>query len=150
MREAGTCWPVLVRKAQDAVNEAQNDIVQALARVDQLQVSHQRLCKLYDEYRLQQHASQAPVMGMQASMNHRQFMAQLLNLQQRVVVDLGKAQTILAQMRQKRLQAEIELHKMQSLAEQDAKAVAQDIKRYEQRQMDELGVRQYILGMGSH
>jgi flagellar biosynthesis chaperone FliJ len=55
----------------------------------------------------------------------------------------------LAQVRQKRLQAEIELHKMQSLAEQDAKAVAQDAKRYEQRQMDELGVRQFILGMGT-
>lgn len=149
MREARTCWPVLVRKAQDAVNEAQNDIVQALARVDQLQASHQRLCKLYDEYRLQEHASQAPVMGMQASMNHRQFMTQLLQLQQRVVVDLGKAQSTLAQMRQKRLQAEIELHKMKSLAEQDAKAVAQDVKRYEQGQMDELGVRQFIMNMGT-
>ena len=149
MREARSCWPVLVKKAEDAVNEAQNDIIQALARVEQLQASHQRLCKLYDEYRLQEQARDATVMGMQASMNHRQFMAQLLNLQQRVVVDLGKAQTTLAQMRQKRLHAEIELHKMQSLAEQDAKAVAQDVKRYEQRQMDELGVRQFILGMGT-
>jgi flagellar export protein FliJ len=140
---------VLVRKAQDAVNDAQNDIVQALARVDQLQASHQRLCNLYDEYRLQEQTSQAPVMGMQASMNHRQFMAQLLNLQQRVVLDLSKAQATLTQMRQKKLQAEIELHKMTSLAEQDAKAVAQDAKRHEQRQMDELGVRQFILGMGT-
>jgi flagellar export protein FliJ len=149
MRQARNCWPVLVRKAQDAVNDAQNDIVQTMARVEQLEASHQRLCKLYDEYRLQEHAPQAPVMGMQASMNHRQFMGQLLNLQHRVVVDLGKAQTTLAQMRQKRLKAEIELHKMKSLAEQDAKAVALDAKRYEQRQMDELGVRQFILGMGS-
>ena len=149
MREARKCWPVLVRKAQDAVNDAQNDIVQAQARVDQLQASHQRLCKLYDEYRLQEQTSQEPVMGMQASMNHRLFMAQLLNLQQRVVVDLSKAQVTLAQMRQKKLQADIELHKMVSLEEQDAKAVAQDAKRHEQRQMDELGVRQFILGMGS-
>ena len=149
MREARSCWPVLVKKAEEAVNEAQNDIIQALARVEQLEASHQRLCKLYDEYRLQEQARDATVMGMQASMNHRQFMAQLLNLQQRVVVDLGKAQSTLAQMRRKRLQAEIELHKMQSLAEQDAKAVAQDVKRYEQRQMDELGVRQFILGMGT-
>jgi flagellar export protein FliJ len=129
--------------------EQVEEVVQALARVDQLQASHLRLCQLYDEYRLQEHASQAPVMGMQASMNHRQFMAQLLNLQQRVVVDLGKAQATVAQMRKKRLHAEIELHKMQSLHEQDARAVAQDVKRYEQRQMDELGVRQFILGMGS-
>lgn len=149
MRQARNCWPVLVRKAQEAVNDAQNEIVQALARVEQLQASHQRLCRLYDEYRLQENQSSAPVMGMQASMNHRQFMAQLLTLQQRVVVDLGKAQAALAQTRKKRVQAEVELHKMQSLADQDAKAVALDVKRYEQRQMDELGVRQFNLSLQS-
>jgi flagellar export protein FliJ len=147
MRQARSCWPVLVNKAEDAVKEAQNDIIQALARVGQLEDSHQRLCKLYDEYRLEEQARDGTVMGMQASMNHRQFMAQLLNLQQRVVLDLGKAQTTLAQMRKKRLLAEIELQKMQSLVEQDNKAVAQDVKRYEQQQMDELGVQQFNLGM---
>lgn len=145
MRQARNCWPALVRKAQDAVNNAQTDIVQALARVEQLQASHARLCKLYDEYRLKENQGSAPVMGMQASMNHRQFMAQLLNLQHRVVLDLNKAQTTLSQMRKKRLLAEVELHKMTSLAEQDAKAVARDAMRYEQRQMDELAVRKFNL-----
>lgn len=145
MREARNCWPVLVRKAQDAVNEAQAEIAQALARVDQLEASHARLCTLYDEYRLQENQSTAPVMGMQASMNHRQFMAQLLTLQQRVVLDLSKARVTLAQTRKKRVLAEVELHKMTSLAEQDAKAVAKEVLRYEQRQMDELGVRQFNL-----
>ena len=145
MREARNCWPVLVRKAQDTVNEAQAEIAQALARVDQLEASHARLCTLYDEYRLQENQSTAPVMGMQASMNHRQFMAQLLTLQQRVVHDLSKARVTLAQMRKKRVLAEVELHKMTSLAEQDAKAVARDVLRYEQRQMDELGVRKFNL-----
>jgi flagellar export protein FliJ len=135
----------LVRKAQDAVNEAQTDIAQALARVDQLETSHARLCSLYDEYRLQENQNTAPVMGMQASMNHRQFMAQLLTLQQRVVLDLSKARATLAQMRKKRVLAEVELHKMESLAEQDAKAVARDVMRDEQRQMDELGVRKFNL-----
>jgi flagellar export protein FliJ len=132
-----------VRKAQDAVNEAQSEIAQALARVEQLQASHARLCTLYDEYRLQENQSDGPVMGMQASMNHRQFMAQLLTLQQRIVVDLSKAQVTLSEMRKKRVLAEVELHKMQSLAEQDAKEVARDVLRYEQRQMDELGVRKF-------
>lgn len=147
MRQARNCWPVLVRKAQDTVNEVQAEIAQAMARVDQLQASHHRLGKLYDEYRLQEGQASAPTQGMQASMNHRQFMAQLLNLQHRVVLDLSKAQAALAQTRKHRVQAEIELHKMQSLAEQDVKAVAQDMQRYEQRQMDELGVRQFNLGM---
>ncbi len=145
MRQARNCWPVLVRKAQDAVNEAQAEIAQALARVEQLQASHNRLCTLYDEYRLKENQSTTPVMGMQASMNHRQFMAQLLNLQQRVVLDLSKAQATLSQVRKKRLLAEVELHKMASLEEQDAKAVARDVMRHEQRQMDELGVRKFNL-----
>jgi flagellar export protein FliJ len=145
MREARNCWPVLVRKAQDAVNEAQTEIAQALARVEQLEASHARLCTLYDEYRLQENQSTVPVMGMQASMNQRQFMAQLLTLQQRVVLDLSKARVTLAQMRKKRMLAEVELHKMTSLAEQDAKAVARDVLRYEQMQMDELGVRKFNL-----
>ena len=127
MRQARNCWPVLVRKAQDAVNEAQTDIAKALARVDQLEASHARLCSLYDEYRQQENQNTAPIMGMQASMNHRQFMAQLLTLQQRVVLDLSKARATLAQMRKKRVLAEVELHKMESLAEQDAKAVARDV-----------------------
>ncbi|MEK7344181.1 MAG: flagellar FliJ family protein [Pseudomonadota bacterium] len=145
MRQARNCWPVLVRKAQDGVNDAQAEITKALARVEQLQASHQRLCTLYDEYRLQESQSTAPLMGMQASMNQRQFMAQLLNLQQRVVLDLSKAQAALAQTRKKRVQAEIELHKMESLVEQDIKAVALDAQRHEQRQMDELAVRQFNL-----
>jgi flagellar biosynthesis chaperone FliJ len=72
-------------------------------------------------------------------------MAQLLTLQQRVVLDLSKARVTLSQMRKKRVVAEVELHKMTSLAEQDAKEVARDVLRHEQRQMDELGVRQFNL-----
>jgi hypothetical protein len=41
--------------------------------------------------------------------------------------------------------AEVGLHKMASLAEHVAKAVSKDVLRCEQRQMDELGVRQFIL-----
>jgi flagellar export protein FliJ len=147
MREARKCWPVLVKKAQDAVNDAQAEIAQALARVDQLQASHDRLCKLYDEYRLKEQSADLTLMGMQASMNQRQFMAQLLNLQQRVVLDLSRARDHVAAVRQKRSMAEIELHKMKSMEEQDAKAVALDMQRQEQKLMDELGVRQFNLGL---
>ena len=147
MRQARNCWPVLVRKAQDAVQQIQAQMAETMARVQQLQASHERLCRLYDEYRLQANAPDTTVMGMQASMNHRQFMAQLLNLQHRVVLDLDKAQATLAQLRKQRIQADIELHKMQALADQDAQAVARDAQRLEQKQMDELGVRQFNLGM---
>jgi flagellar export protein FliJ len=84
---------------------------------------------------------------MQASMNQRQFMAQLLNLQQRVVLDISRAETLVASLRKKRVLAEIELQKMRALEEQDLLAVRRDQQQHEQRQMDELGVRQFNLRM---
>jgi flagellar export protein FliJ len=84
-------------------------------------------------------------MGMQASMNQRQFMAQLLNLQHRVVLDISKAETEVHSLRKKRQLAEIELQKMQALEEQEQAAVRLEQQKQEQRQMDELGVRQFNL-----
>jgi flagellar export protein FliJ len=137
----------LVKKANDEVTQTQTDLVAALNRVDQLNASHQRLCRLYDEYRIKEQQPQTEVMGMQASMNQRQFMAQLLNLQHRVVLDISKAETLVASLRKKRLLADMELQKMRALQEQDLLAVRQDQQKYEQRQMDELGVRQFNLRM---
>ena len=147
MRQARNCWPALVKKANDEVTQTQTDLVAALNRVDQLNASHQRLCRLYDEYRIKEQQPQTEVMGMQASMNQRQFMAQLLNLQHRVVLDISKAETLVTSLRKKRLLADMELQKMRALQEQDLLAVRQDQQKYEQRQMDELGVRQFNLRM---
>jgi len=47
----------------------------------------------------------------------------------------------------KRSMAEIELHKMKSMETQDAKAVALEMQRQEQKLMDELGVRQFNLSL---
>ena len=147
MRQARNCWPALVKKANDEVTLTQSELVAALTRMDQLNASHQRLCRLYDEYRLKEQQPQTEVMGMQASMNQRQFMAQLLNLQHRVVLDISKAETLVTSLRKKRLLADMELQKMRALQEQDLLAVRHDQQKYEQRQMDELGVRQFNLRM---
>ena len=149
MRQARACWPVLVKKANDEVIQLQTELSQALARVDQLQASHQRLCAMYDEYRLKEQNTQTEALGMQASVNQRQFMVQLLNLQQRVALDVSKAQTNVAQLRKKRILADIELQKMQALEEQDQQAVRRDHQKHEQRQLDELGVRQFNLRLQS-
>lgn len=145
MRQARNCWPALVKKANDALTQVQAELTQALTRVDQLRASHQRLCRLYDEYRLKEQQPQDQLMGMQASMNQRQFMAQLLNLQHRVVLDISKAETEVHSLRKKRQLAEIELQKMQTLEEQEQAAVRLEQQKQEQRQMDELGVRQFNL-----
>lgn len=147
MRQARNCWPALVKKANDEVTQTQSDLVAALARVDQLNASHQRLCRLYDEYRLKEQQPQSEVMGMQASMNQRQFMAQLLNLQQRVVLDISKADAQVANLRKKRVLTDMELQKMRALQEQDLLAVQREQQMHEQRHMDELGLRQFNLRM---
>ncbi|MBP6276429.1 MAG: flagellar FliJ family protein [Limnohabitans sp.] len=147
MRQARNCWPALVKKATDEVNQTHTELAAAMARVDQLNASHQRLCRLYDEYRLKEQQPQTEFMGMQASMNQRQFMAQLLNLQHRVVLDISKAETQVTNLRKRRQLAEMELQKMRALEEQDLLAVRRDQQKYEQRQMDELGVRQFNLRM---
>jgi flagellar export protein FliJ len=147
MRQARNCWPALVKKANDGVTQIQTDLAAAMERVAQLHASHQRLCRLYDEYRLKEQQPQNEFQGMQASMNQRQFMAQLLNLQQRVVLDISRAETLVVSFRKKRVLAEIELQKMRALEEQDLLAVRRDQQQYEQRQMDELGVRQFNLRM---
>jgi flagellar export protein FliJ len=147
MRQARNCWPALVKKANDEVTQTQTDLVAALARVDQLNASHQRLCRLYDEYRIKEQQPQTEVMGMQASMNQRQFMAQLLNLQHRVVLDISKAEALVSSLRKKRMLADMELQKMRALQEQDLLAVQRDQQKHEQRQMDELGLRQFNLRM---
>jgi flagellar biosynthesis chaperone FliJ len=64
-----------------------------------------------------------------------------------VVLDLSRARDHVAIVRKKRALAEIELHKMKSMEAQDAKAVALDHQRHEQKLMDELGVRQFNLSL---
>jgi flagellar biosynthesis chaperone FliJ len=64
-----------------------------------------------------------------------------------VVLDLSRAKEHVEVVRKKRSLAEIELHKMKSMEAQDAKAVALDQQRHEQKLMDELGVRQFNLSM---
>ncbi len=147
MRQARNCWPALVKKANDEVTQTQTELAAAMARVDQLNASHQRLCRLYDEYRLKEQQPQTEFMGMQASMNQRQFMAQLLNLQHRVVLDISKTEAQVTNLRKRRQLAEMELQKMRALEEQDLLAVRRDQQKHEQRQMDELGVRQFNLRM---
>jgi flagellar export protein FliJ len=147
MRQARNCWPALVKKASDEVAQTQTELTAALARVEQFHTSHQRLCRLYEEYRLKEQQTQIEAVGMQASMNQRQFMAQLLNLQHRLVLDISKAEAQVSGLRKKRLLADIALQKMLALQEQEMMAVRLDQQQQEQRDMDQLGLRQFNLRM---
>jgi flagellar biosynthesis chaperone FliJ len=74
-------------------------------------------------------------------------MAQLLNLQHRLVLDISKAEAQVSGLRKKRLLADIALQKMLALQEQEMMAVRLDQQQQEQRDMDQLGLRQFNLRM---
>lgn len=140
-----SCWPVLAQKARDAVTQAQTELAQAQDKVLQLQASLEKVSRMYEEYRKQEITPAATGLGMQDRMNQRQFMNQLLSLQQRVRQDLGAAQSVVEQQRKKVILAELETQKMDKLVEHDRQSVRKTLDRQDQARLDELGVMRFNL-----
>jgi flagellar biosynthesis chaperone FliJ len=69
----------------------------------------------------------------------------LLKLIERVDVDMERARAAQKQAKQRLLEAEIALFKMQSMVDKDARAVAAHRRRLEQRQLDAMGIAQFNL-----
>lgn len=139
------CWPVLSGKAKDKVLELQTTIGQLSQRLDDFRRNQQRLQKLYDEYRQQEMSEQQNSQGMQAAMNQRQFMNQLLGLQEKLTQEIQNTESMLAQQRKRLVLAELEYQKMAALAEQDQRQVRRAQDKIDQRQMDDLAVARYNL-----
>lgn len=140
-----TCWPVLSGKAKDKVVELQTAIGQLTQRLEDFRRNQQRLQKLYDEYRAQEMSGEQSSQGMQAALNQRQFMNQLLGLREKLDQEILNTESVLAQQRKQLVLAELEWQKMQALAEQDQRQVRHAQERIEQRQMDDLAVARYNL-----
>ena len=143
--ELRACWPVLSGKAKDKVVTLQTSIGQLSQRLDDFRRNQQRLQKLYDEYRQQEMAEQHNSHGMQAAMNQRQFMTQLLGLQEKLTQEIQSTEAMLAQQRKQLVLAELDYQKMEALAEQDQRQVRRAQEKIEQRQMDDLAVARYNL-----
>ncbi len=138
------CWSVLATKAEEAVSLAQAELTQGRARIETLNASRKRLQQLYDDY--QKPPEPGSMLGMQETLNQRQFSAQLLTLLKRVEQDLVQMTMAMAAARSRLAQAERERLKMQSLVDQDLLAFRTAKRRREQKQMDDLGVMQFNLG----
>lgn len=140
-----TCWPVLSGKAKDKVVELQTTIGQLSQRLEDFRRNQQRLQKLYNEYRQQEMTGDQSSQGMQAALNQRQFMNQLLGLQEKLAQEIVNTESLLAQQRKQLVLAELEWQKMEALAEQDQRQVRRAQERIEQRQMDDLAVARFNL-----
>lgn len=148
MRSPRACWPYLAEKADRNVRRCQAAIAESRQRVAQLEASRQRVLTLYAEYRSQEGRLHDGGLGMAATMNQRQFMGQLLTLQQRVDLDLENARAGLARLQGELVAAQIELQKMQMLAEQDKAQYQRELQKREQRQLDDFGVMHFNLRRG--
>ncbi len=138
------CWSVLVTKAEEAVSLAQAELTQGRARVESLTASRKRLQQLLDDY--QKPPAPGSTLGMQETLNQRQFSAQLLTLLKRVEQDLTQTMLAMAAARSRLAQAERERLKMQSLVDQDLLNFQKVKRQREQKQMDDLGLMQFNLG----
>lgn len=148
MLKPRACWSVLLTKAEEEVARIQNELQQIRLRAQSLEASRERLLNLHADYQ-QAPATGSTSAGMQDTMNRRQFAAQLLTLLDRVNQDMAQVERVMAHTRQRLAEAEKERLKMQALVDQDLNAARKDAAEREQRQMDELGVRQFNLGKGA-
>ena len=134
------CWTVLASKAQDKVSEAQNQQQKAKEALDKLLASRERINVMVEEYKQKAMSLEQEIHSVAQSMNSRQFISQLLQLIQRLELDIGQARVNLEKATQSVKVLELERLKMQSLVEQDLKAVQTYHRKEEQKQMDALGL----------
>ena len=138
-------WPVLAKKAKEKCDEAFVALKKARERVTQLEQSRARMQLLYTDYVARSKAAESRPHSMSETLNFRGFMQQLQSLISRVDVDLNEAKhavevqrLVLKACEQKRIQ-------METLVEQDLKAVRDYHRKREQKEMDAAGVMLYNL-----
>jgi flagellar export protein FliJ len=142
------CWTVLANKAQDKVSEAQNRLLKAQDVLDKLLASRERIYVMVREYTQKAQTLEQNVHSVSQSMNARQFISQLLQLIERLELDIAQAKVNVEKTRQALKVFELERLKMQSLVEQDLNAVKIYHRKEEQKQMDALGLTLFNVKSG--
>ena len=138
-------WPVLAKKAKENCDEAQSAYLKAKERVAQLEKSRQRMTTLYDDYVVRCKEAEKRPHSMSETLNFRGFMQQLQGLVSRVDVDIMEAKHAVEVARIKLKAAEQKRIQMDTLVEQDLKAVREYHRKREQKEMDAAGVMLYNL-----
>lgn len=138
-------WPVLAKKAKEKCDEAQAVFLKAKERVAQLEKSRQRMITLYDDYVVRCKEVEKRPHSMSEALNFRGFMQQLQGLVTRTDVDIMEAQHAVEVARNALKAAEHKRIQMDTLVEQDLKAVRDFHRQREQKEMDAAGVMLYNL-----
>jgi flagellar export protein FliJ len=138
-------WPVLAKKAKEKCDEAQSALIKCKERVSHLEQSRQRMEQLYADYVVRSKEAESRPHSMAETLNFRGFMQQLQSLISRVNVDLMDAQHAVEVKRLALRAAEQKRIQMETLVEQDLKAVRDYHRKREQKEMDAAGITLYNL-----
>ena len=143
--KARECWPVLAKKAQEEVDAAMAVVVQIRQNIEHLQSRRQQLLDMYADYKRRIEDKQQQWHSMADTANHRQFMSHLLQLVDRIDLDLQRAHNDLTQAREAQQKADQQRIKMASLMEQDLHRVKVYQQKKDQKHMDALGITLFNL-----
>jgi flagellar export protein FliJ len=138
-------WPVLAKKAKEKCDEALAELQKARERVAHLQQSRQRMEQLYDDYVQRSKRVESSPDSIAQILNLRSFMQQVQALITRVDVDLREAHDAVHVKKLALKVAEQKRIQMETLVEQDLKAVRDYHRKREQKEMDAAGVMLYNL-----
>jgi flagellar export protein FliJ len=138
-------WPVLAKKAKEKCDEAFVALKKARERVTQLEQSRARMQLLYTDYVARSKEAESRPHSMSETLNFRGFMQQLQSLISRVDVDLNEAMHAVEVKRLALKACEQKRIQMETLVEQDLKAVRDYHRIREQKEMDAAGVTLYNL-----
>ena len=138
-------WPVLAKKAKEKCDEALAELQKAKERLVHLQQSRERMELLYADYVERCKRVETQPDSMSQILNFRNFMQQVQALISRVDVDMRQAQETVEAKRLMLQAAEQKRIQMETLVEQDLKAVREYHRKREQKEMDAAGVMLYNL-----
>ena len=138
-------WNILSDRAQSSANDANAVVVQARARVTQLEGSTAHIAKLRLDYVERYNAAQKEAHMIADNLAYRQFIEHLQGLADRVQGQLATAQHELAQAKEAWTLAQREQAKMESMVERDARNRAQATAKREQKQIDAAGITLFNL-----
>ena len=140
-----SCWTVLVKKAKDEEEAAQNVQTKARQKVEHLRSSRHRMDDLLNDYKRRALESQAKVHSMADATNNRQFMLNLQELVNRVDKDLQAALAELERAKVALMQASQQRMKMETVQTKDLEAVQAWQRKRDQKEMDSFGLTLYNL-----
>ena len=137
MAETKSPWPVLAEQAQAKLAEVEAVLRIAKTHLAEVTSHRERIVAMLSEYREKLNGYERQS-NLSDSVNCRQFLAQLVNLdvQAQLKVQQMQAAVDLAASRVKA--ARLDVEKMKKLVERETKRIASDAAKTAQRRMDEM------------